>query len=75
MSKGPTQIDAQAHLDQVTADTSDAVRKSAQEKRHAKGFRTARENLQIWSMATASWNTGIGGSSPARTTRSRVNAH
>ena len=45
MSKGPTQIDAQAHLDQVTADTSDAVRKSAQEKRHAKGFRTARENL------------------------------
>ena len=45
MSKGPTQIDAQAHLDQATADTSDAVRKSAQEKRHAKGFRTARENL------------------------------
>ena len=44
VSKGPTQIDAQAHLDQVTADTSDAVRKSAQEKRHAKGFRTAREN-------------------------------
>ena len=45
MSKGPTQIDAQAYLDQVTADTTDAVRKSAQEKRHTKGFRTARENL------------------------------
>ncbi|MEC7076230.1 MAG: biotin carboxylase, partial [Pseudomonadota bacterium] len=45
MSKGPIQIDAQAHLDQVTADTSDAMRKSAREKRHARGFRTARENL------------------------------
>jgi acetyl-CoA carboxylase carboxyltransferase component len=46
VSKGPTQIDAQAHLDQITADTSDAVRKSAREKRYAKGFRTARENLE-----------------------------
>jgi len=45
VSKGPTQIDAQAHLDQITADTSDAVRHAAREKRHAKGFRTARENL------------------------------
>ena len=45
MSKGPTQIDAQAHLDQMIADTSDVVRKSARARRHAKGFRTARENL------------------------------
>ena len=76
MSKGPIHIDAQAHLDQVTADTSDAVRKSAQEKRHAKGFRTARENLG----GSGRWRQlrgvrAIGGSSPARTTRSRVNAH
>ena len=45
MSTGPIQTDAQAHLDQAIAETLDAARTAAQDKRHAKGFRTARENL------------------------------
>ena len=45
MSTGPIQTDAQVHLDQAIAETLDAARTAAQDKRHAKGFRTARENL------------------------------
>lgn len=34
------------HLDQTKAETLDTVRSRAKEKRHSKGYRTARENLQ-----------------------------
>ena len=46
MSKGPIPTDAQMHLDQTKAETLDGARTRATEKRHSKGYRTARENLQ-----------------------------
>ncbi len=46
MSQGPTQTDAQKHFEQTTADTLDTARRQARDKRHSKGFRTARENLE-----------------------------
>ena len=46
MSQGPNQIDAQTHFEQSTADTLDTARRKARDKRHTKGFRTARENLE-----------------------------
>ena len=45
MSQGPLSTDAQMHLDQIKAETLDAARTRAKEKRHSKGYRTARENL------------------------------
>jgi acetyl-CoA carboxylase carboxyltransferase component len=46
VSQGPTQTDAQKHFEQTTADTLDTARRQARDKRHSKGFRTARENLE-----------------------------
>lgn len=45
MSQGPLSTDAQMHLDHIKAETLDAARTRAKEKRHSKGYRTARENL------------------------------
>ena len=45
MSQGPISTDAQMHLDQIKAETLDVARTRAKEKRHSKGYRTARENL------------------------------
>ena len=46
VSQGPTQTDAQTHFEQSIADTLDTARQKARDKKHSKGFRTARENLE-----------------------------
>lgn len=46
MSQRPVSTDAQTHLNQSIAETLDSTRSRATEKRHNKGYRTARENLQ-----------------------------